>query len=118
MHFEAYVAFSIGLEVFASVVVSVFVTEVLMNHSFALVGKVMACVWCGIAFLRRLSGERKFQPKRGMSLREDVWPAKSERGGSIPPLRAIFFGWPQMRANHRLQPKRSAEKMIKKDVIM
>lgn len=58
MHVEAYVAFSFGLEVFAFVAGFLFVTEVFMKNSFALVGKIMACVWCGIAFLRRLSGER------------------------------------------------------------
>jgi hypothetical protein len=58
VHIEVHLAISFGLEVFASFfgLITGFV-EVLMENSFAIVAKVMACVWCGIAFLRS-SGEK------------------------------------------------------------
>ena len=49
-----------------------------MENSIAMFSVVVACVWCGIAFLRS-SGEKKFQPKREMGVFVDVLPSKSER---------------------------------------
>ena len=49
-----------------------------MENSIAMCSAVVACVWCGIAFLRS-SGEKKFQPKREMSVFVDVSPSRSER---------------------------------------
>ena len=64
VYIEINIAVSFGLEIFASVFGFVSTTmEVCMENSIAILIKVMACVWCGIAFLRS-SGERKFQPER------------------------------------------------------
>ena len=64
MHIEIHAVISFGLEVFASFfgLDSAFV-EVSMENSFAFFFQLMACVWCGIAFLRS-SGEKSFRPKR------------------------------------------------------
>ncbi len=64
VHIEIHIAVSFGLEVFASIfeLVST-IMEVFMENPIAILIQVMACVWCGIAFLRS-SGERKFQPER------------------------------------------------------
>jgi len=62
-HVEIHVAFSFGLEVFASVQLAIaFAIGVIMENSISMATKVMACIWCGIAFLRS-SGEKTFQPK-------------------------------------------------------
>jgi len=42
-----------------------------MKNSIAILIQVMACVWCGIAFLRS-SGERKFQPEREIDVYGEV----------------------------------------------
>lgn len=42
-----------------------------MENSFAILVQVMACVWCGITFLRS-SGERKFQPEREIDMYGDM----------------------------------------------
>lgn len=71
VHIEVHVQISFGLEIFADIFVDLLASlEVIMNNSFAIFMQVMASVWCGIAFLRRLSGERKFQPKRGICVYE------------------------------------------------
>lgn len=46
---------SFGLEVFASIFgFFAIALEVSMKNSFAIFASAMACVWCGIAFLRSL----------------------------------------------------------------
>ena len=72
VYVEIHIAISFGLEVFASVFdIILTIMEVIMENSFATLSQVMACVWCGIAFLRS-SGERKFQPEREIGVRGDV----------------------------------------------
>lgn len=54
VHIKMSVAISFGLDIFISVIAVVSTTlEVIMKNSFA-VSCFMACVWCGIAFLRSL----------------------------------------------------------------
>lgn len=55
VHIEIDIAISFGLKVFASII-GIFSTalEVFMKNSIAISTTVMACVWCGIAFLRSL----------------------------------------------------------------
>ncbi len=48
-----------------------------MKNSNAIIDIMMACVWCGIAFLRSLV--ELFQPEREMGKYEYVLSAKSER---------------------------------------
>ena len=63
VHIGIHVAILFGLEIFASVLSATSIAmEVTMENSIAMCSKVVACVWCGIAFLRS-SGEKKFQPK-------------------------------------------------------
>jgi hypothetical protein len=63
VHIEIHVVILFGLEIFASVFGSLTTAiGVIMENSIAMFSLVMACVWCGIAFLRS-SGEKKFQPK-------------------------------------------------------
>lgn len=55
VHIEVNVVISFGLEVFASIFGLIATAlEVSMINSIAFFTSVMACVWCGIAFLRRL----------------------------------------------------------------
>jgi len=55
VHIEVQVAFSFGLEISISVVGAVLtVMEVAMKDLNAVIFSFMACVWCGIAFLRSL----------------------------------------------------------------
>ena len=63
VHIEIHVAISFGLEIFASVFGAMAIAmEVIMKNSTAMFSQEVACVWCGIAFLRS-SGEKKFQPE-------------------------------------------------------
>lgn len=59
MQIEIHAAISFGLEVFAFVGLALAFLEVFMENSVAFFLKLMACVWCGIAFLRS-SGEKNF----------------------------------------------------------
>ena len=55
VHIEVNVVISFGLEVFASIFDFIAIAlEVFMKNSIAFFTSVMACVWCGIAFLRSL----------------------------------------------------------------
>jgi len=55
VHIEVNVGISLGLEVFASIFGYIAIAlEVFMKNSIAFFTSVMACVWCGIAFLRSL----------------------------------------------------------------
>lgn len=55
VHIEVNVVISFGLEVFASIFgFAAIALEVSMKNSIAFFTSVMACVWCGIAFLRSL----------------------------------------------------------------
>lgn len=55
VHIEVNVVVSFGLEVFASIFGFIAIAlEVFMENSIAFFTSVMACVWCGIAFLRSL----------------------------------------------------------------
>ena len=55
VHIEVNVVVSFGLEVFASIFGFIAIAlEVSMKNSIAFFTSVMACVWCGIAFLRSL----------------------------------------------------------------
>ena len=70
VHIEMNVAISLGLEIFASIIgFTSIALEVFMKNSIAISTKVVACVWCGIAFLRS-SGEKKFQPIREICIHE------------------------------------------------
>lgn len=67
VHIEVHVAISFGLEIFASVFGSISTAmEVIMENSFAIVAQFMACVWCGIAFLRSLWREKIPTQARGL----------------------------------------------------
>ena len=80
MHMEVDFVVSFGLEVFASIFVfTAMALEVFMKNSIASF-KSAACVWCGIAFLRR-SGEKKFSPSERLESMYMCGPAKSERRG-------------------------------------
>jgi len=81
VNIEVHVAISFGLEVFASLfgLIAGFM-EVFMKNSFAIVAQVMACVWCGIAFLRS-SGEKKIPIQARDHVRGDIYSAKRERRG-------------------------------------
>ncbi len=55
VHIEVNVVISFGLEVFASIFGSIAIAlGVFMKNSIAFFTSVMACVWCGFAFLRSL----------------------------------------------------------------
>lgn len=55
VHIEINGVISFGLEVFASIFGFIAIAlEVSMKNSIAIFTSVMACVWCGIAFLRSL----------------------------------------------------------------
>lgn len=55
VHIEVNVVVSFGLGVFASIFGFIAIAlEVYMKNSIAFFTSVMACVWCGIAFLRSL----------------------------------------------------------------
>lgn len=90
VHVEAHVAISFGLEVFASFfgLFSAFL-GVFMKNSIAFFFRSMACVWCGIAFLRS-SGENNSNPSERSRYARDVLLPRRGAGGSIPPLRTNF----------------------------
>ena len=55
MHIEVQVAVSFGLAISTSVVVGLLtVIEVAMKNLNAVVFSFVACIWCGVAFLRSL----------------------------------------------------------------
>jgi hypothetical protein len=62
VHIDVHVVISFGLEFFASVVIAAFnFVEGNMQNSFAMILKLMASFWCGMAFLRS-SGEINSNP--------------------------------------------------------
>lgn len=55
VHIDIHVVISFGLEVFASIFgIAAIALEVFMKNSIANIINVVACVWCGFAFLRSL----------------------------------------------------------------
>lgn len=76
-HIEVQVVISFGLEISISVVgASLTVMEVVMKNLNAIIFSFVACVWCGIAFLRSLV-EIPTQMREKLVL--TVLPAESER---------------------------------------
>ena len=102
VHIEVHVAISFGLEVFASVFGCIVTFgEVFMENSFAIFAKLMACVWCGMAFLRS-SGRENSNPNEGSRARTYGNSPRVSVGGSIPPLRTKFPIWLAMPANRSI----------------
>ena len=74
----------LGLLAIANLDVFSFAQEVYMSNTNA----VMACVWCGVAFLRGPGG-RELQPKRKTQLRAEPESPRRTSEGSIPSPRTI-----------------------------
>jgi hypothetical protein len=79
VHIEIHVAISFGLEIFASIIGAISISmEVIMENSIAMFSAVVACFWCGIAFLRS-SGEKKIPTQMRDNVFVDVLPSRGER---------------------------------------
>ena len=83
---EAHIEISFGLDIYHSV--NSFIEtakEVIMKNSNAIVQFVVACVWCGAAFLRSLVEKTPTQARGGCVSK--YIPSKRERGrfDSFPP---------------------------------
>lgn len=82
---EAHIEISFGLDIYSVNSFIETVKEVIMKNSNAILNFVLACVWCGAAFLRSLV-EKTSNPSERCCVSKCI-PSKRERGrfDSFPP---------------------------------